>query len=261
MKQHIIIAAFLAFSGKLAAQERPALTDLSFWKPTQAKNWQIAGTVSADLRKNETMKAGSGTGVLVNLPDDKNRANLLSVAEYGDVEVSFDFMMAKHSNSGFYLQGRYEVQLLDNWGHQQPTYGDCGGVYARRRWNPEEQMFDGHPPRLNACLAPGLWQHFDISFQAPRFDASGKKIANARLLRVVLNGYVVQENIELTGPTGGPISGAGGGERSVYDTGRSRSGGVQEFCHHRQGRRAGEGRSVQLQGNLRRLPLPGRFCG
>ncbi|MFM8373238.1 MAG: DUF1080 domain-containing protein [Bacteroidota bacterium] len=206
MKQHIILAAFLAFSGILAAQERPALTDLSFWKPTQAKNWQIAGTVSADLRKNETMKAGSGTGVLVNLPDDKNRANLLSVAEYGDVEVSFDFMMAKHSNSGFYLQGRYEVQLLDSWGHQQPTYGDCGGVYARRRWNPEEQMFDGHPPRLNACLAPGLWQHFDISFQAPRFDASGKKIANARLLRVVLNGYVVQENIELTGPTGGPIS-------------------------------------------------------
>ncbi|MEO0007965.1 MAG: hypothetical protein RJA20_2161 [Bacteroidota bacterium] len=206
MKQHFISAVFLVLSGILTAQEKPALTDLSFWKPTQAKNWQIAGSVSADLRKNETMKASGGTGVLVNLPDDKNRANLLSVAEYGDVEVSFDFMMAKHSNSGFYLQGRYEVQLLDSWGHQQPTYGDCGGVYARRRWNPNEQMFDGHAPRLNACLAPGLWQHLDISFQAPRFDASGNKIANARLLKVMLNGYIVQENIELTGPTGGPIS-------------------------------------------------------
>jgi hypothetical protein len=67
-------------------------------------------------------------------------------------------------------------------------------------------MFEGNPPRQNACLAPGLWQRMEISFQAPRFDASGKKIANARMLKVVLNGVTVQENVELTGPTGGPIS-------------------------------------------------------
>lgn len=197
---------FFAFCFAGKAQDTLSLTDLSFWKPPQAGNWQIAGDASASLDKDEVMKTGKGAGVLVNLPDAKNRANLLSAAEYGDVDVSFDFMMARHSNSGFYLQGRYEVQLLDSWGHQDPVFGDCGGVYARRRWNPDEQLYDGHAPRLNACTAPGLWQHLDISFQAPKFDASGKKIANARLLKVVLNGYVVQENIELTGPTGGPVS-------------------------------------------------------
>ncbi|HAD14076.1 MAG TPA: hypothetical protein DCF33_16760, partial [Saprospirales bacterium] len=71
----------------------------------------------------------------------KSRANLLSTREYGDVDVSFDFMMARHSNSGFYLQGRYEVQLLDSWGVQHPGFGDCGGIYARRRWNPKEELF------------------------------------------------------------------------------------------------------------------------
>lgn len=95
---------------------------------------------------------------------------------------------------------------MDSWGVQKPTFADCGGIFARRRWNPNEQLFDGVPPRINACLAPGLWQHMEISFQAPRFDASGKKTSNAKLLKVVLNGALLHENLELTGPTGGPIS-------------------------------------------------------
>ncbi|MBX2893131.1 MAG: DUF1080 domain-containing protein [Saprospiraceae bacterium] len=188
------------------AQTNVSLADLSFWKADAQRNWQIAGSVSADLSKPEAMTASKGTGVLVNLPDAKNRANLLSANEYGDVDVSFDFMMAARSNSGFYLQGRYEVQLLDSWGVKNPRYGDCGGIYARRRFVPQEQMFEGTPPRQNACLAPGLWQRMEISFQAPRFDATGKKIANARVLKVVLNGVLIHDNIELTGPTGGPIS-------------------------------------------------------
>jgi hypothetical protein len=203
-KKWLSALAFLPLFAQ--AQTAVRLDDLSFWKPTGQSNWQIAGDAAADLAKPEKMTAAKGMGVLVNLPDSKNRANLLSANEFGDVNVSFDFMMAAHSNSGFYLQGRYEVQLLDSWGVQHPTYGDCGGIYARRRWNPNEQMFDGHAPRQNACLAPGLWQHLDISFQAPRFDAAGKKTANARLLKVVLNGALLHENLELTGPTGGPIS-------------------------------------------------------
>lgn len=196
----------LCFSAVMAhAQEILPLTDLSFWK-SDAKNWQIASDASVDLQTQDQMNIVKGTGVLANLPDAKNRSNLLSVKEYGDIDVSFDFMMAVHSNSGFYLQGRYEVQLMDSWGVQNPTFADCGGIFARRRWNPAEVLFDGVPPRLNACLAPGLWQHIDISFQAPRFDFSGKKTSNARLLKVVLNGAVIHENLELTGPTGGPIS-------------------------------------------------------
>lgn len=199
------ILPLLAFAHAAFAQDTLPLTDLSFWKTGNASNWQIAANANASLDQDDKMTIGKGTGVLVNLPNKKNRANLLSQREYGDVDVSFDFMMARHSNSGFYLQGRYEVQLLDSWGVQTPTFGDCGGIYARRRWNPAEQLFDGVAPRQNVCLAPGLWQHMEISFQAPRFDASGKKTANARLLKVVLNGRIIHENLELTGPTGGPI--------------------------------------------------------
>lgn len=196
----------LLLAANAHAQQPIPLTDLSFWKGNDAKNWKVVGSVNTDLTQHDVMTSTPGTGVLANLPDSKSRSNLLSVSEFGDVQVSFDFMMAVQSNSGFYLQGRYEVQLLDSWGVKNPTFGDCGGIYARRRWNPDQQLFEGHPPRQNACIAPGLWQHMDISFQAPRFDASGKKTANARLLRVTLNGVTVHENLELTGPTGGPIS-------------------------------------------------------
>lgn len=200
--------ALLFFPLLAQAQQPIVLNDLSAWKTSNAAgaNWQIAADVSAAMEEKYNMTPKPGTGVLVNLPTDKDKANLLSVAEYGDVDVSFDFMMAAHSNSGFYLQGRYEVQLLDSWGVQSPRYGDCGGIYGRRRFVPEAQMYEGHAPRQNACTAPGLWQHMEISFQAPRFDAKGTKIANAKMLKVVLNGVLVHENVELTGPTGGPIS-------------------------------------------------------
>lgn len=190
----------------LHAQQNISLNDLSFWKVNNKANWQIAGDVNADLTISEAMSTSPGTGVLVNLPNKENRANLISTQEFGDVDVSFDFMMAKHSNSGFYLQGRYEVQLLDSWGVLNPGTGDCGGIYKRRKFIPQEYLYEGHAPRINACLAPGLWQHMEISFQAPKFDAKGQKISNAKVLLIKLNGAVIQENVELTGPTGGPIS-------------------------------------------------------
>jgi hypothetical protein len=121
---------------------------------------------------------------------------------HGDADVELDFMMAKGSNSGVYLQGRYEIQLLDSWGVLQPGPGDVGGIY--QRWDesrPEGRKgFEGHAPRQNAGRAPGLWQHLKISFQAPRFNGS-IKIANARMLKVELNGVAIQESVELTGPT------------------------------------------------------------
>lgn len=204
-----ICVCALALSGAVTAQTQIPMTaisldDLSSFKPT-GSNWQIVSDASADLNQDNVLKTSKGKGVLANTPDQKNKAELVFGFEHSDLDLDLEFMMARGSNSGIYLQGRYELQLLDSWGKKNPAYFDCGGIYER--WDdskPEGQKgYQGVPPRMNASYAPGLWQHMEISFQAPRFDGSGNKISNAKFLRVVLNGVVIHENVEVTGPTRG----------------------------------------------------------
>lgn len=193
------------------AQEYPftpfSLADLSNFK-SPAANWQIVGDVYADRNQKDMMKATSGTGVLVNLPTDKAKEDIFGAWEHGDIEMELEFMMPKGSNSGIYLQSRYELQLLDSWGKKNPKAGDCAGIYER--WDeskPDGQKgYQGHPPRMNASKAPGLWQTLRIEFQAPRFDASGKKIANAKFIKVIHNGMLVHEGVEMLGVTRGAVS-------------------------------------------------------
>ena len=101
-------------------------------------------------------------------------------------------MVPRGSNSGIYLQGNYEIQILDSFGKQRVGPGDIGGIYGAAA------------PRVNAAKAPGQWQTFVIDFQAPRFE-NGQKIANAVFKKIVLNGQVIQENVEVQGPTGGNL--------------------------------------------------------
>jgi hypothetical protein len=102
------------------------------------------------------------------------------------------------------LQGRYEVQILDSWGVKSPKFSDIGGIY--RNWeNTPGNIYMGKAPLTNPAKAPGTWQKFKIIFQAPRFDASGKKIANAKFVSVELNGIKIHDNLEVPLPTGGPI--------------------------------------------------------
>ncbi|WP_460968804.1 family 16 glycoside hydrolase [Spirosoma migulaei] len=188
------------------------LNDLSaFSNPTP--NWRIVGSVRADLNKENTLLTDKGTGVLANIPlahptaDPKNpyKYDLFTTLQHGDVDLELDYMMASKSNSGVYLQGRYEIQLRDSWEIRTPNVHDNGGVYER--WDekrPEgHKGYEGHAARQNASRAPGLWQHMKISFQAPRFNANGQKTENGRVIRVELNGVIIQEDVELTGPTRG----------------------------------------------------------
>jgi hypothetical protein len=101
--------------------------------------------------------------------------------------------------------GRYELQVYDSFGVEQDKYPgiECGGIYPR--WINEKNV-EGHSPRVNASKPPGKWQTFDITFRAPRFDGSGKKIANARFVKVLHNGKLIHENVELNGVTRGAIS-------------------------------------------------------
>ncbi|WP_249219766.1 family 16 glycoside hydrolase [Chitinophaga sp. HK235] len=192
---------------QLSAQNTIPLTDLSAFKQP-APSWRIAGDVNADLQKENTLVTTTGTGILVNLPDKgKHGQDLFTTWQHGDMDLELDYLMSAGSNSGIYLQGRYEIQLLDSWGNPNPRASDNGGIYERWDNNKPEgqQGYDGHAPRQNASLAPGLWQHMKISFQAPRFDAAGNKTANAVILKIELNGVTIQENISLSGPTRGAI--------------------------------------------------------
>lgn len=181
-----------------AEPERAVLTgnDLSAWREPLGQ-WQVAGEVKPGGDDGRLLVSEPGQGVIVNGPTGRT-GNLLSKQEHGDVQLHVEFTVPKGSNSGVYLQARYEIQVFDSFGVEHPKYSDCGGIYQRWR---DGQGFEGHAPRVNASLAPGQWQTFDILFRAPRFDATGAKKENARFVKVVYNGKVIHENVELTGPT------------------------------------------------------------
>ncbi len=203
----LLLANIFAYSQKMSDL---SLTDMSSFK-SQDGNWLIVGDVSMDRNinvhdnGNGSVVTKPGSGVLVNLNDEKKRSALLSSWEHGDMEIELEFMMPKGSNSGLYLQGRYEVQLFDSWGVKNPKFSDLGGIY--RNWESEKgKIYMGKAPLANPAKAPGLWQKMFISFLAPRFDAAGKKTENAKIKIAKINGVTIHENLEIPLPTGGPIS-------------------------------------------------------
>ena len=115
---------------------------------------------------------------------------------FGDVQLHLEWRTPDvikgegqgRGNSGVYLMGRYEVQVLDSY--DNPTYpnGQAASVYKQ------------HIPLVNACRAPGEWQTYDIIFLAPRFSEDGRIAIPARIT-VIHNGVLVQNNVELWGST------------------------------------------------------------
>jgi hypothetical protein len=190
------------------AQQMIPLTDLqAFDQPSS--NWTIEGAIKSNYT-DTSFQVSSGKGVLVNTLRHgkyKRSDDLRFKLNHGDIHFIMDFMLPKGANSGIYLQGRYEVQLFDSWGKKSLKFGDCGGIYER--WDDargkRKEGYEGYAPRQNACKAPGLWQSIEIDFEAPRFDASGKKIKNAVFKKVILNGILIQENIEVSGMTRGAV--------------------------------------------------------
>ena len=162
--------------------------------------WFATRAVLLDANNPERLSAAPGAGgAIVNGVTGKT-PDLLSDREYGDLDLYLEFMMARRSNSGVYFEGHYEVQLFDSSGETKLTPASSAGIYSVYRKG-GAGTFAGSPPRVNAARPPGEWQTLEVSFRAPRFDTSGKKVANAKFLRVVYNGAVVQQDVEVDGPT------------------------------------------------------------
>jgi hypothetical protein len=174
---------------------------LDAWK-NPSKDWIVAGEVMLDPDNPKLLKTKPGTGVFVNGPKGR-LPDLLTKEDYGDIEVHLEFNIPKGSNSGIKFCGLYEIQILDSFGVKKLKGSDCGGIYPKAELKPKyKYLDDGVPPRTNACKPAGEWQTLDAIFVAPRFGADGKKTANARVVKAVLNGELIHENVELMHPTG-----------------------------------------------------------
>jgi len=115
---------------------------------------------------------------------------------FGDCQLHVEFAepvppkgeSQERGNSGVFLMGLYEIQVLDSYENKTYADGQAAAVYGQ------------YPPLVNASRPPGQWQSYDIVFHGPRFDKAGKLLRPARVT-VLHNGVLVQDNVELTGPT------------------------------------------------------------
>lgn len=199
----LLISTFAQLS--IAQKVKPRLKSIAFNNldafQNPSSNWTIVGDIQGSY-SDTLLHTAKGDGTLFN---NYSRSiqfnpsnNLFTKMEHGDVILECDVMIPKGSNSGIYFQSRYEIQINDSWGVKIPKSSDMGGIYEQ--WK-DNKGFDGKAPLQNASLAPGLWQHLEISFQAPRFDAAGNKTMPAKFNYVKLNGIVLHENIFVGGPT------------------------------------------------------------
>lgn len=178
--------------------------DLEGWRGrSEPHTWHVVGGVRVAADDTPGFVTEPGTGVLINSERGRT-ADIHTLLEHGDCELHVEYCVAPKSNSGVFLMGQYEIQVLDSWGtpDTELKYGTNGGIYARHNHPVTHQDYGGHAPRTNASRRPGEWQELDVLFHAPTFDASGRKLTNARFERVVLNGKVLHENAECQLPTG-----------------------------------------------------------
>jgi hypothetical protein len=168
--------------------------DLAGWKlkgNAEKSKWKV-GKAALDPAAQNKLVVTDGAE-LVNAAG--GGVDLYSEAKHGDALIEVELMVPKGSNSGVYVMGEYEVQVLDSFGKEKMGTGDIGALYGAA------------PPRVNASKAPGEWQKMVIDFRAPRFGPDGKKTANAKFVKIELNGQVIQENVEMKGPTPAGVSG------------------------------------------------------
>lgn len=147
--------------------------------------WQAEGGGDATWKvESGYMEAGGGKG-------------LQTKDSYGDCQLHVEWASPEkvvgegqgRGNSGVYIMGKYEVQVLDSYQNDTYADGQAGALYGQ------------YPPLVNAALPPGQWQVYDIVFHRPHFGEDGK-VTKPATMTVFHNGVLVQDHAELKGTTG-----------------------------------------------------------
>lgn len=152
------------------------------------KNWIVPDVSNWYVKKNE----------LCITPQDAQLENikmLESKQAFGDIQLHVEWKAPeeikrdgqRRGNSGVFLMGKYEIQVLDNYENKTYVNGQAASVYKQT------------PPLVNACRKPGEWQTYDIIFTAPRFDIGGN-VESPAYVTVIHNGVLVQNHTEIKGP-------------------------------------------------------------
>ena len=196
----VLSTAIIPVQGIFAAEKvlsmMPNNDTLAGWKlrgPKFISKW-VVGVAKIDPKnpkKLKVIKSDAGTIELANTK--KGGVDIYTEQEFGDCMVELEVMIPKGFNSGIYLMGQYEVQVVDSYGKKRIKDSAMGGIFGVAS------------PKINAAKKPGEWQKFLIEFKAPRFE-NRKRIAPAEFVKVELNGEVIQQNVKIEkGPTSGAL--------------------------------------------------------
>lgn len=154
--------------------------------------WRPVTDVS--FAKDGTATVVPGAGVLFDPTGDAR--HLYTIDTHGDLEVSGEFLLAPGSTATLGLLARYDVRFGPRASSEGLAVGDPGTILGA-------EPGTGIPPRIGIPCAPGTWHRFSVTLRAPRFDARGVRTAPARFVRVVLDGVVLQVDVDVPAPSAG----------------------------------------------------------
>ena len=205
-KLNVLVLLFTSF---IYSQDKSKLTEV--WSPIPAEVYSVSDSTApddavvlfdgSDLSKWNAKWSKKKSGWKINEDGSvtvvfDGSGGIETKENFGSVQLHIEWKTSEdtshknqnRSNSGVFLQNRYEIQILDSY--KSPTYvnGQAGSVYKQ------------HIPLVNASRKPGEWQSYDIIFDAPKFDSNGIKVKSG-YFTVFHNGVLIHNHVEIYGTT------------------------------------------------------------
>ena len=212
-KQLLVIACLLAYTQFASAQKKLNIDSLAGLLEVWVNVPVVTpGQMNTDAPSDATIlyngnglgafqkRDGSPAGWRIDadgaVTDIKGAGDLITKEAFGNCQLHIEFREPAEvkssgqgrGNSGVYLMGKYEIQVLDSYNNPTYSNGQAGAVYKQ------------HVPLVNASRKPGQWQSFDIIFTAPKFKENGDLESPARVT-VMHNGVLIQNNVTILGPS------------------------------------------------------------